>query len=114
MIKIRVAHSNPYIADVIYELESIDELNDKLENDFAYALKEAYDEMLDDMETTTICGHNYSTAYALEQVDPIMYREGYCDYISSEMCEIEYYLFEENVAYNLGDLEISIEGEGDE
>ena len=63
------------------------ELDDYIVEEYA---PEIYDEYLDEMyPETTISGHNYSTSYALKEIDPIAYRCGLSDYASELFCEIE-------------------------
>jgi len=44
---------------------------------------ERYDEMLDSYDEVDVCGYKYSPSHALKQIDPIAYRVGFSDYLSS-------------------------------
>ena len=53
-----------------------------------YELEQQYDDMLNDVYgLSKIGGHEYDTAQALRQVDPIAYRVGLHDYADSLMTD---------------------------
>lgn len=44
-----------------------------------------YEEMLDNVYgTVKIAGFEYNTSYALKNLDPIAYREGFLDYLDGQ------------------------------
>lgn len=69
------------------EFETLKEAEDYISEEYA---PNNYDEYLDEMYSeTTIAGCNYSTSYALKEIDPIAYRCGLSDYASELFDEIE-------------------------
>jgi hypothetical protein len=51
---------------------------------------EMYDQMLDDCyPMVDICGYQYEPSTALKRIDPIAYRVGFSDYISSSEQEFQ-------------------------
>ena len=69
------------------EFETRQEAEDYISEEYA---PEIYDDYLDEMyPETTIAGCNYSTSYALKEIDPIAYRCGLSDYASELFDEIE-------------------------
>ena len=68
------------------EFETRQEAEDYICEEYA---PETYDNYLDEMYPITIAGHNYSTSYELEKIDPIAYRCGLSDYESALVDEIE-------------------------
>jgi hypothetical protein len=60
------------------QIERIEERLNKIDTEQAYL------EMLDECyETVEICGHTYDAGYALKEIDPVAFRCGHADYISS-------------------------------
>ena len=70
-----------------HEFETLEEAENYISEEYAPNL---YDDYLDEMyPETTIAGFNYSTSYALKEIDPIAYRCGLSDYASELFDEIE-------------------------
>jgi len=53
-------------------------------------MESAHDDMLDEVYgTVSICGYEYDAARALREIDPIAYRCGYADFVSSYYVEVD-------------------------
>lgn len=69
------------------EFETRKEAEDYISDEYA---PNSYNEYLDEIcPEITIAGFNYSTSYALKEIDPIAYRCGISDYASLLFDEIE-------------------------
>lgn len=69
----------------------------------AVALDEMYGGFLDEIHgRVKICGYEYSSSRALEEVDPTAYRCGYADWLDSQVKDES--IYEHDDTYSLGDI----------
>lgn len=110
MIKVRVAHNNPYIADTIHTMGSMDDLYDYLTAHHEDDLKDAFEDWLDSENQVMICGHRYKPSGFWKDIDPIAYEENYNLYVTFYINEAVYWL-NQGVETHIGDLYFTVEGE---
>ncbi len=66
------------------DIEKLEDIKERIEN-----LKDAYNEMLDELYPYSVGDATYSGSKVFEKIDPIAYEVGFNDYADSEISEIK-------------------------